>query len=298
MKSRFTFCIVTLIALSPVAVAGESLVRWRDLELTTDDYQAALRGIPPDKRYEFQTDLKRITGLLENMLVYRTLAAEGKALGLNEDPLSKKEVELAAERNLGLKRMQIFEESIKVPDLTAAAREVYDANPEKFKSPDMVDANHILIDPALHGGWAEGRARAEEVLAKVKAGGNFGELAITYSDDANSARRNGYVGAFPRGRMAKSFEDAAFALREGEISGLVESSFGYHIIKVNRKLPATAPRFDEVKDGLILEARNKFIAQKKLDYFSTIKSDPSIILNTKAIDKLKLENPLAKDQPK
>jgi peptidyl-prolyl cis-trans isomerase D len=103
---------------------------------------------------------------------------------------------------------------------------------------ETVDASHILFkvdDPSKD---AEVRAQAERVLKQIREGGSFAELAKKYSEDTASAPQGGDLGPFTRGRMVKEFEDAAFSLKPGEVSGLVRTQYGYHIIKVNsREVP-------------------------------------------------------------
>jgi peptidyl-prolyl cis-trans isomerase C len=110
----------------------------------------------------------------------------------------------------------------------------YEKNPDKFKQPDAVRASHILvIVPAQADAQTKAalKARAEEALKAAKAGKDFAALAKQYSQDG-SASRGGDLGFFPRGQMVPAFEKAAFGLQPGEISNLVETQFGYHIIKV------------------------------------------------------------------
>jgi peptidyl-prolyl cis-trans isomerase D len=106
---------------------------------------------------------------------------------------------------------------------------------------ETVEAAHILFkvdDPSKE---AEVRAKAEAVLKRVKAGENFADLAKKYSDDTGSASQGGLLPPFQRGQMVKEFEDAAFSLKPGEISGLVRSQYGFHIIKVlRREIPTLA----------------------------------------------------------
>jgi len=103
---------------------------------------------------------------------------------------------------------------------------------------ETVDASHILFkleDPSKD---AEVRAKAEQVLKQIQAGGDFAELARKYSEDTGSAQQGGNLGPFTRGRMVREFENVAFSLKPGEVSGLVRTQFGYHIIKVlSREVP-------------------------------------------------------------
>lgn len=100
--------------------------------------------------------------------------------------------------------------------------------------PETVEASHILFKVEDPSKDAEVRAKAEEVLKRARAGEDFAELARKYSQDEASAKQGGLLGAFTRGQMVKEFENAAFALQPGQISNLVRSQFGYHIIKVIR----------------------------------------------------------------
>jgi len=123
-----------------------------------------------------------------------------------------------------------------------AIRGFYTANPEKFRLPELVHARHILVkvDPAA-GDEARRAAREKlaDIRAEILAGGDFAALARRYSADA-SAERGGDLGFFPRGRMVKPFEDVAFALGPGEVSDVVETPFGLHVIQVVARRAAGA----------------------------------------------------------
>lgn len=103
-------------------------------------------------------------------------------------------------------------------------------------------AQHILVaykgakgaPKTITRSKADARKRAEEVLAHVKAGEDFTALVKTYTDDPGSAERQGSVGKFTREKMDKAFSDAAFALKVDEVSGVVETPFGFHLIKRNQ----------------------------------------------------------------
>jgi len=108
--------------------------------------------------------------------------------------------------------------------------------------PDAVAAQHVLVayrgaqraPKSVTRSKAEAKKRAEEVAAKAKAGADFTALVAEYSDDPEATSRLGSVGKFTRDKMAKPFSDAAFALAVGETSGVVETPFGFHVIKRNQ----------------------------------------------------------------
>ncbi len=127
------------------------------------------------------------------------------------------------------------------------ARDFYQKNPDKFQEPESVRASHILI-PTQNVDEAtkkQIRAQVESVLKMAKSGTDFAQLAREYSKDG-SAAQGGDLGFFARGRMVPQFEQAAFALKVGEISGIVESQFGYHIIKVTERKPAGVVPYERV----------------------------------------------------
>jgi peptidyl-prolyl cis-trans isomerase C len=277
-------------------LAGEAeedtvLISWRDLILTQRDYEAALRGIPERDRFAFQLDIRRITTLLNGLLLSRTMAEEGRQLGLDKDPLIEREMALAADRVLASRRLEAFEKSLKVPDLTAVAEERYRIKPEEFKDPEQVRVSHVLVETKARRD-EEALARAEEVRLKALAGADFAELADEFSDDPSVKSNHGNLGFFPRGRMVKPFEDAAFALEKpGDISPAVKTQFGYHVILLNEKRPARQMTFAEVKGRLIAQLTANYVETEKNRYAAAIANDKSIVLNTAALEKLKKEAP-------
>lgn len=125
-------------------------------------------------------------------------------------------------------------------NLDQDAKAYYDTNKDRFKV-DEVTASHILV---------KDDATAKDVLAKLKDGAKFEDMARQYSIDTSNKDNGGSLGTFGRGQMVKEFEDAAFALKPGEISGVVKTEYGYHIIKVTGKNQGTKT-YDEVKDSII-----------------------------------------------
>lgn len=123
--------------------------------------------------------------------------------------------------------------------VTVSDQEVHDfyvANPDKFARPEEVRARHILVklEPgADEAKRAAARAKLEGILAQAKNGADFAELARKNSDD--SAANGGDLGFFRRDQMVKPFEEAAFGLKPGEISGIVQTQYGYHIIKLEER---------------------------------------------------------------
>lgn len=128
---------------------------------------------------------------------------------------------------------------------------------------ETVDAAHILFKVPDPSKDAEVKAKAEEVLKRAKAGEDFAELAKKYSEDTGSAKQGGDLGPFPRGRMVKEFDEVAFSLQPGQISDLVRSQFGYHIIKVLRHEKPTLEAYrKEVERAVQLNKASELVKQK------------------------------------
>ncbi|HVB38125.1 MAG TPA: peptidylprolyl isomerase [Vicinamibacterales bacterium] len=144
----------------------------------------------------------------------------------------------------------------------------YDANKAKFVQGEAVRASHILITVAKDATPAQkaaAKAKAEALLKQIKAGADFATLAKANSQDPGSAKNGGDLGFFEKGEMVPAFDQAAFALKVGEVSGVVESPFGFHIIKVTGRRPehtlSLAETSSEIKDFLTNQERQKQTAQ-------------------------------------
>lgn len=147
------------------------------------------------------------------------------------------------------------------------AKKFYDENASKFQGSEQRHASHILIGDSASASpeaKAEAKKKAEQVLAEVKKNpAKFAELAKKYSQDPGSAEKGGDLGTFGRGSMVKPFEDAAFSMKPGEVSGLVQSDFGYHIIKLT-EIVGQGQGFETLKPQI----RAELMYQKALVKFS------------------------------
>ena len=147
------------------------------------------------------------------------------------------------------------------------AKKFYNENAAKFQGNEQRHASHILIGvsaTATPEAKAEAKKKAEQVLAEVKKSpAKFAELAKKYSQDPGSAEKGGDLGTFARGSMVKPFEEAVFSMKPGDISGLVQSDFGYHIIKLT-EIVGQGQGFDALKPQI----RAELMYQKALAKFS------------------------------
>ena len=167
-------------------------------------------------------------------------------------------------------------EKIKVSD--EETKSFYDRNPQLFQQPEQIKASHILIkvqSNAPDEQKAEARKKIETVQQKVQKGEDFATLAKTYSEGP-SGPKGGDLGYFRRGQMVKPFEEAAFSLKPNETSDIVETQFGYHLIKVDDKKPATKMAYAEVKDRLSEHLKKQKTDSETNAYIETLRKDAKI----------------------
>ncbi|MDX1705027.1 peptidylprolyl isomerase [Pseudidiomarina sp.] len=139
-------------------------------------------------------------------------------------------------------------------------QEWYEGNLSRYETSSQYRFSHILIE--AEDGNEQARATAEQVLAELKAGADFAELAAQYSDDLFSAEQGGDLDWLEQGTMDPDFEEAAFALEEaGDITGVVETSFGFHIIKLTDKRPGSVTPLEEVRDEIVADIRDRRVKQ-------------------------------------
>lgn len=139
----------------------------------------------------------------------------------------------------------------------AELRTQYAAAIENFRSAEQIHARHILLatDGKTDAEKKTIRAKAEELVKQAKGGADFAELAKKNSEDSGNASLGGELSIFSKGQMAKEFEDAAFAMKAKEISGVVTTQFGYHIIQVLERIPSKVTPFENVRADLEKELR-------------------------------------------
>ncbi len=143
----------------------------------------------------------------------------------------------------------------------AEVRRIYDQNKDKYRTPERVHVRHILVKttdvPKDQIGTKE--AKANDILKQLKAGADFGEVAKKNSDDPGSAQKGGDLDWVVRGQTVKPFEDAAFSLPAKQLSGLVKTDYGFHILQVLEKENARLKPFEEVKNDIISGSKKQVV---------------------------------------
>lgn len=263
-------------------VNGEACSRTELERAIRNVEQRAGRQVPPEQRDQV------FRGVLNELLSFKLVQAEGRARGIT---VTEQEIDgRIAEIRKQVPTEEAFQQALKTRQMTVAdlrnetrleilvnktmeaevAPKVivsqadldayYKANPDQFKQPEQLRASHILfpVDSSATEAFKKTtRDQAEAVLKRAKAGEDFATLAKQFSKDG-SAAQGGDLNFFPRGQMVPAFDQAAFALKPGEISGLVETQFGFHIIKATEYKAERAVPLTEVSERL-----SGFLRQRK-----------------------------------
>ena len=219
-------------------------------EITKSDVNAYAGLYPEQQQALIKADPRMEEVLVRNLASIMVVSDVAKRKGFEKDPTVRKQIEIM--RNEYLARTYVQKEIIGKINLTDKDYEAYyEAHKKEFENPEMVRARHILVavkPDATPEQKEAAKKKAEEIQAKAKAGEDFAKLASENSDDPGSKAKGGDLGFFTTGSMVGKFEQAAFALKPGEVSGVVETEFGYHIIKQEERKPAEQQSYESVKE--------------------------------------------------
>jgi parvulin-like peptidyl-prolyl isomerase len=173
-------------------------------------------------------------------------------------------------------------EKVKIAD--ADLKKYYDEHMDMYKEPDKIKAQHILIkaEEGKKDQETKARAKAEGLIAQLKGGADFGTLAKANSDDTSNKDNGGDLGAFNKGMMVTEFEDAAWKLKEGEITQTpVKTRFGFHIIKRGASVPASTKGFADVKESIRAQLDRERKQKAFEDWLKQLKDKSKIEINEK-----------------
>ncbi|NLC03877.1 MAG: peptidylprolyl isomerase [Tissierellia bacterium] len=219
-------------------------------EIFEQDVLKFLNDMGPQMAMQFQSEegIQRVVDELVNQELLYLDAVDSK---MSEEADYEELLELA---KVNLLKNYAFNKL--VGKETVSEEEIekfYNDYKENFQRPEMLNASHILVDS---------EEKANDIVEEIKNGLSFEDAAMKYSS-CPSKEQGGNLGEFGKGQMVPEFENAAFDMDEGEISGPVKSQFGYHIIKLNEKLPESLSTMEEVHE----EIKNQIVRMKQQDKY-------------------------------
>ena len=245
------------------------------------EFKQELLVMPPASREPVLKDRAALGRYAASVMSNLRAEAAARAAGFDKLPDAQAAMRKGQRDALARTYLQalIDTESAKLPDLGKLAEEHYHARIDSYRVPEQVRLAHILLktdpeDPTKQE--ADVRLKAEKLLADLKAGADFAEAAKAQSDDKGSGERGGELGWVARGKTAPPFERAGFALKDGEMSDLVRTRFGFHIIKRFAYQPAKVRPFAEVKAQIVKTLTDQRVSQIKNDIVARFNSTQDV----------------------
>jgi peptidyl-prolyl cis-trans isomerase C len=256
-----------------------------DRKITLSEFNKMLGYLDSEKQKVLEKNPQLKENLLQQYIQGIVISNLAKKKGFDKNPELKEQLELIKDNYIAIEylkkevtnKVEVSEEDIKA---------YYESHKDEFKTPEMVRPRHILIktDPyASDNDKKKAKEKIEDVLKKIKAGEDFAKLASDLSDDTGSKTKGGELGFFPKGRMVKPFEDAAFSLKPGEVSGIVETQFGYHIIKVEEKKEPGIEAFDTAKEKIKQKLLQEHTKTKVTEFIEKAMKKANIEVNTEIL---------------
>lgn len=219
-------------------------------EITTQDVQVLMQQLNPQMAAQFQSEQGQAQ-LVEELINQELVFADALEQDLDQDEAFVAEVEKLKQNYLKQYAVTKLLSGISVSE--EEMEKYYNENKDLFQDPEQVSASHILV---------EDEETAKKVLAELEEGKDFAAVAEEHSS-CPSKSRGGDLGFFTKGRMVPEFEEAAFAMEEGQISEPVQTQFGYHIIKVTGRQAAGEKAYDEVS----AQIQQQLVAQKQQEVY-------------------------------
>ncbi len=228
----------------------EILAKIGSKTITTGDLNKIISYYDPEQQKVIEKNPQIRENILMQIVRSTVIAQLAKRKGFDKKPDIRNQQEMMINNFLATVYLQKeVIDKINVND--EKARAYYKDHPDVFKTPEMIRVRHILIKTEASAPEAEkkkAKEKAEEILKKLKGGEDFAKTAAEVSEDPGTKDKGGDLDFFPRGSMIPAFEEAAFALKPGEISGVVETDYGYHIIKMEEKKDAVLEPYEKIKD--------------------------------------------------
>ncbi|MGA4644455.1 peptidylprolyl isomerase [Limisphaera sp. 4302-co] len=266
-----------------VAARGQTLPPAADLQVQRELLQQLIRvkmlvgrATPEDKAEGKRVGELRYQQVLERAGSMENLVRQLKSVGISPDQLKERLIEEATAE-------AVIRREVHVNVTDEDVRRFYDENPAQFEQPERVRVSHLLLrtvdantrEPLPEEIRQAKRKQIEELLQRARAGEDFAALVKQYSEDPGSKDRGGeYV--FARGQMVPEFEVAAWSLQPGQISDVVTTQFGYHIIKMLERLPARRVPFEEVREQIRDYLTTQAIQKVLPDYVRKIRAEEKV----------------------
>lgn len=296
----FGFFVAGLMIVPSVGAQNDAaivLAEQDGITVTTRDVAAELWGIDESAQAEILKNPEaHLRPIILQALTRKKMAAVAKEKGYLNEPNVASQLRRIEEDWLAQLVVEREMSAVVIPDQTEAAMTYYEANQQEFMEPATVQLQQIMLKASDESDRQKRLPEMQKILDKLTSGVDFPELAAQYSEDATKTTR-GNLGWVQKGRLIPEVEVVAFKLKAGEVSEIVQSPYGLHLLKVLKRADERVRPFAAVKDDLIAMEKNNYLKKYMHDWVakeapdSAVFSDEAIKAAMPRINKLIAKQP-------
>ena len=259
------------------------VARQGGVEVSLQDVDAYAQQIPEAERPGFFDSPKRIESMITTLLLEKQLATEARSANLETDTDIKVQIQQATDGVLARAAMAHYRKTLKLPDFEALAQEYYLSHKDQFVVHGVVNVKHVLVSTSDRSD-AEAKARIDEVAAAAHAHPDqFDKLVEKYSDDPSKENNHGLIEDAASDKTVLPFSHAAAALKKpGELSPVVQTTYGYHVLQLVSRKPDKQRSFADVHQELMDKLRREYIENQAVNHTGELRgksldADPDLV---------------------
>lgn len=260
------------------------------VQVTVADVRQALAPLTEAQQAELLAGPTAVRDLVERLYRDQVLVADARQAGVVERRAVQSQIAQAKRDVILSAWREQFLAEVAPPDFDALAEEVYLTSPAEYQAPARYRVAHILLRADASVPCNERRIEIERLRRRLQAGADFAALAREYSEDPGSAERGGELeGWVAADELTRPFAAALSKLDDGELSEIVETQYGYHIIKRLDHRPPQPLSFEEVRDQLVQELRDTYKERAFQQYWARARPSPAAMVNEDALKRLAVQ---------
>lgn len=288
MIKQFTLTIAALLSIH--SAYAEILAKNDETSVTKAEFFAEVeRSVPADRRAGWLSSPKNIATMLEQVLVYKTLAARAEKQQLEKQPEAAAEIATARARTLAKAYTEYLDNQTKLPDFDKRATELYLLDPQRFTNPDQFDTSHLLFNVTCEGGKDRAMERAKAARERLIKGEKIEALASELSDDPAAKTNQGHQGLARANQFTGEYAEVITRMKPGEISQPFSSPHGIHVVKLNAIKKGERAPMSVAKPVLVNDLREQHLIKQRQEITAAIRNSPNIQYEPGFLPKLQKE---------
>jgi parvulin-like peptidyl-prolyl isomerase len=252
-----------------------------DFVLREADIDRLIGNQPPEVQKKLREDPTQRSNLVRQILLTEAVAAKARSEGFDRKPEVREQVSYLIDQFLA----QEYIGKVVAADVTVPEQELkkyYQEHEKDFLLPESVKARHIFIDTpkdAAPDVKNKARAKAEEVLTRLRKGEDFSKLAKEFSQDSETSADGGDLGWISPGKTnSEEFERSLFSLKTGETGDIVETPFGFHIIRVDERREKRSATFEEAREFILIRVKGELAQKKTQDFLDKLSKEKGLLV--------------------